>query len=281
MNDVEVESLVKEMLNNSEHPSATVLKMYEFTNKHKSFASKKFNGFTLYFEHAFELLVDLVFAINYSPKKQYPKYRTPQIFLLKNNLGPLFSGFERSVSGFYDEGLILFRACYEAIIKVYFISFYPSDYEAVLVRKLPKGKRQFNLSNFVDTDLKVDWDFIYRLLSRYTHGNTAKTLLELLDLSRNGQTEPISFELMYNEDRFSTTMNMCNFIVWNYLKVFQELLVKPVESSFDPKLLKNLSDTEKVFGAMIKLTTNKFANTYDEVIQIFNKIAEREKSYSA
>ena len=40
MNDVEVESLVKEMLNNSEHPSATVLKMYEFTNKHKSFASK-------------------------------------------------------------------------------------------------------------------------------------------------------------------------------------------------------------------------------------------------
>lgn len=74
MNDVEVESLVKEMLNNSEHPSATVLKMYEFTNKHKSFASKKFNGFTLYFEHAFELLVDLVFAINYSPKKQYPKY---------------------------------------------------------------------------------------------------------------------------------------------------------------------------------------------------------------
>ena len=197
-------------------------------------------------------------------------------------MGPLFSGFERSVSGFYDEGLILFRACYEAIIKVYFISFYPSDYEAVLVRKLPKGKRQFNLSNFVDTDLKVDWDFIYRLLSRYTHGNTAKTLLELLDLSRNGQTEPISFELMYNEDRFSTTMNMCNFIVWNYLKVFQELLVKPVESSFDPKLLKNLSDTEKVFGAMIKLTPNKkFANTYDEVIQIFNKIAEREKSYSA
>lgn len=267
------------MLNNSKQPSAAIMEIYSFTNIHKSYINNKYKGFVHHFEHAFELFVDLIFAINFFPKTNYPKHRTSQFFLLKNNLNPLFSGFERSISGFYDDGLILFRACYEAIIKIYFISFFSNDLEAVLVRNLPKGKKQFNLTQFIENDLNVDWKFIYRLLSGYTHGNTSKTLFEILDLNRNGQDKPISFDLVYNEDNFSITLNICNFIVWNYLKIFLELMIKPMEDSFEPKLLKNLIDSEKAYEAIIKSTPNKIALTYNDVKNIFSVISEKESSY--
>lgn len=272
------EDLLNKMLNQSTQPSEVVKDILEYENRHIEKVNSSFNKFYFYFEHAFELIVNVVHKFNYISKEDYPKHRIIQFLLLKNNISPLFSAFERLKRGFYYDSLILLRACYEAIIKIYFSSYNPKDADVVLLYKTPKGRRQFNLTNFVRDHLKVDWEFIYRLLSGFSHSNNASTLSELVDLAKNGQNDVLDFKLEYDEDLLSITFNVTNFILWNYLNILLELFVQSKEDEFGDDLYNNLVITEKAFGEIIKATPNNFAKTYDDVRNIFEEIRKRKNS---
>lgn len=275
----DLNKLIEQMLSHSSKPSKVVQEILEYEQKHISYMVSEYHKFILQFEHAYELIVDLMIALNYFPKDNFPKHRSTQIILLNNNLKPLFSGFERLKRGFYEDSLTLFRVCYDTIIRIYFISFYPKDFEAVLVDKLPEGRRRFNLTNFIKNDLDVDWSYLYSLMSHVSHANRSKTLIDILSILRNGQKTPIQLEFKIDTELMSSSINILYFICWNYLKIFFDLFIRPQEKKFNQDILRNLIDTEKVYSRIIQAMPNKISNSYGDVIKIYKKIKEKEEAY--
>lgn len=275
----DLNKVIEKMLDNSSKPSKVVTDIFEYEEKHISYMLNRHNGFISQFEHSYELIVDLMIALNYFPKDHFPKHRSTQIVLLNNNLKPLFSGFERLKKGFYEDSLTLFRVCYDAIIRIYFISFHPNDFEAALIDKRPKGKRRFNLTNFIKHDLDVEWEYIYSLMSNFSHANKSKTLIDILDIVRDGQQGLIQLELKHDDILLSNSMNISYFITWNYLKIFLDLFIRPKEKEFNQDLLKNLIDTEKAYSRIIQSMPNKISNSYEDLIKIYKKIEEKENAY--
>lgn len=273
----DVEKLVKKMLSYREKPSEVVLDLIAYENKHLNKMSTEFGRYITYFEHAFDLLVNLVTAINYIEKSSWPNHRGLQLLILKNNLNPLYSGFGRLVRGFYDDANILLRAPYEALVKIIYISYYPQDFSGVFNWKRPKGMKAFNLTNFLRDDLKVDWDFIYPLFSSFSHGNIYTTLTDVVELDRKKESEKfISFKLEYSEDDASIPMNMTVFLQWSFIRFCLEVLINTNNENIDRKLYQSALSTEVAFGAMIGIHPKGWARTHGDVIRIFEEIRKME-----
>lgn len=273
----EAEKLISKMYKYTGTPSRVVLDIKNFEDFHTRLMLREFGRYIGHFKHGFDLLVNVVILINYLDKKSWPKHRTLQFLLLKNNLNPLYSAFDRLVKGFYFDATILLRTTYEAFIKILFISYFPNDPYVALVSKTPRGQLQFNLTNFLKDHLKVDWGFIYNISSSFSHSYNFQTLSEAAQIHKQGQKGVICFELKYDEKAMSIPLNFSLFLLWCLIKTSMLLFVNPKDKKVKPDFYTKLTTTEKAFGAMIKTMPNKWATTFDDVERILKEVKTKEK----
>lgn len=273
----ELEKLISEMNKHYENPSQVVLEIKSFEDAHTKRMLKEFGRYVGYFENGYDLLLNIVFLVNYLNKKTWPTHRSIQLLLLKNNLGSLYSAFDRLMNSFYSDATILLRTVYETYIRILFISFFPNDQYVSLVSKPPKGKMKFNLTNFTKSHLKVDWDFIYSVQSSFSHSHKYQTLHELIQIHKQGQRDFICFELKFDEKNASIPMNLSLFLLWCLIKISALLFIDPKDKKVKQGFYSKLVATEKALGAIIMSMPNKFAKTFDDVERITEEIKTREK----
>lgn len=274
--DIELEKLLNDMYECRDIPSQVVLDIKNFENFHEALILKKFTKYILNFEHGFDLLVKMVFLINYLEKKSWPKHRPLQFLIFKNNLNPLYSAFDRLVKGFYPDAIILLRTTYEAFIKILFISYFPNDPYITLISKPQKGQIQFNLTNFLKDHLKVDWDFIYAISSSFSHSYNYKVLIEAAKVYKQGQKDIICFELKYDEEMLSIPISFSIFLLWCLIKISMLLFINQKDKKVKPDFYNKLVITEKAFDAIIITMANKWASTFEDVERILKEIKNKE-----
>lgn len=140
----------------SKEPSKKIGIIYDYEKNHRLLVANKFGPFTKYFEDSFDFLLDAIYSINYLPKKNWSWKKNLQYLYFASATKPLFKAFTLTLDGFYDEASAIIRTPYEVLIKIIFCSCYPTDFWITYANPA-KGQRTFNLSNFLQNDLKVDW----------------------------------------------------------------------------------------------------------------------------
>lgn len=146
----------------------------------------------------YDALVRLVDEVNFIDKTDWPGHRVPQYVLLAKNLKALHSAMDRLSKGFYQDAVTLLRGSYDAFLRAVHISCYPADPYAVLVDKPPAGTTRFNATNLVESQLRLNWRFLYQLMSVFAHANTFEALKSLREM-QDGYSE--RFGLTFEDDK--------------------------------------------------------------------------------
>ncbi len=221
-------------------PSKVILNIHEWESTHSSKISKEYGRFMGQFELYYELIVEVVMAINYIDKTKWPKHRGVQFMLMIHNLKSLYSSFDRLVKGFYEDSIILARPVYEAFIKNIYITCYPDDPYSV-VAKVKRESKKFNLTNFVKFELKLDWHD-YHIFSAIAHSNSYSTLKEACDISRDGQKKPIALQFQFNKELFELGVNYINFLLLVNLKLIAALFITECNDILKEELAKKVKE---------------------------------------
>lgn len=179
-------------------PSATVLELTDLERDHFKSFNVEYGRFVGQVEVEFTALVDLIDAINFVDRAAWPRHRAVQYALVAYNVKTFYSALDRLVRGYYVDCITLTRSLYEAFVRLLFISCYPDDAYSALSRP-PKGVRSFNLTNFLDHDLGLEWESKYDLMSGFAHSNSMQTLLAL-DRAIKRVGEPERFGLSHKFD---------------------------------------------------------------------------------
>lgn len=199
-------------------PSQVVLDIKRYEKDHLRKVSKEFGRFVNRFEFYYGLMAKITKGVNYIEKLNWPKHRSVQFMLIVYNLNSIYSSFDRLVKGFYEDSIVLFRPAYEAFIKVIYITCYPDDPCSIVTGLKSSSVKQFNLTNFVKHELKLDWSD-YHLLSIISHAKGYSVLTEVVKISREGQKEPITSELKFDEKMFELGTSYIDFLLLVYLKI--------------------------------------------------------------
>lgn len=199
-------------------PSQVVLDINQYEQGHSRKVLKEYGRFVAQFELFYDLIVEMIHALNYVKKSKWPKHRSIQFMLMAYNLKPLYSSFDRLIEGFYEDCIILARPVYEAFIKTIYITCHPKNPYSVVIGK------KFNLTNFLKHELKLNWHE-YRLFSAMTHANAYCVLDEAMQISQEGQKEPITLKFKFDKKLFEVGVNVTSFLLLVYLKVIIDLLI--------------------------------------------------------
>lgn len=199
-------------------PSQVVLDIKGYEEDHLNKVEGEYGRFVAQFELYYDLIVKITKGVNYIEKPDWPKHRSVQFMLIVHNLKNIYSSFDRLVKGFYEDSIVLDRPAYEAFIKVIYITCYPDDPLSVVRGRKSSSGRKFNLTNFVKDELKLDWSD-YRLFSIISHAKAYTVLTEAIKISREGQKEPITLELKFDEELFELGANYIIFLLLVYLKI--------------------------------------------------------------
>jgi hypothetical protein len=193
----------------------------------------------------------MMHAVNYIDKAAWPKHRSVQFILFVHNLKSLYSSFDRLIHGFYEDSIILLRPVYEAFIKSVFITCYPTDPYAVVAGTKSNLQKQFNLSNFLKDDLKLEWH-AYRLFSALTHANLYSVLKEAIGIRQEGQKEAIALKFKFDQKFCELVINYISYLLLVYLKAIVTLFA----TSFNNILKKEMVEKAQ---KLIKLRERDFA----------------------
>ncbi|MBI2083735.1 MAG: hypothetical protein HYT76_09270 [Deltaproteobacteria bacterium] len=205
MSTTKTQQLLDELL--SKDPAKTSLDIYSFIQQHKRLFLEKFGNFVKQFEDLFNELNLIIQLLNYVPKDGWKQSKGAQYLLYPETMKTLHRAFEDTIDGYYDEAMILNRSVYETFLRVVFASCYPSDYESIFVPIA--GKRAFNVTNFVKDDLKLNWEFLYSIMSAIHHSKKTKHLRRMNDPSQ--QKNPIILEYESSEDGMAMCVNITCF----------------------------------------------------------------------
>lgn len=201
-------------------PAGTSLDIYEYIRQHKRLFLVEFGNFIKQFEDFFNDMSELVTLLNYVPKESWSDAKGMQYLMFPEVMKTLHRAFEDVNDGYYDESMMLSRSIYETFLRIVFISCFPNDYESVFV-KPKKGKVVFNVSNFLKDSLKLNWDFLYRIMSAIHHSKKHRTLTAIT--SRQDNPNQI-VRLIYQSDK-KIGMPMCvNITMFNLACLFHALI---------------------------------------------------------
>lgn len=265
---------IQKMLKYSKWPNNVLWEIYDYSDGHKSRFVTDLWWHVQYFEIWFDTLVEAMDYINFEKKDERPEYRSMQWLMIKNNLKSFISAFKLLSSWFYNDSMIILRSLFESIIRVYFITYYPQDKETTLYKPKEKGARKFNLSSFLQNDLKVDWH--YKLFSVKAHSNAYETLKDTIRIAQEWQKHKINIEMRRDMEDISLSLNWLLFIMWNYLFFVKEFLIKD-NNDFGLKLDEVQDGFHAVFKNLhITHPNNNFYIKFDEAIQIYANMKEIE-----
>lgn len=176
------------------------------------------------FEYCYNLIVNLMYKVNFADKSKWPIHRWYQYLILHSNLNSIYSSFNRTVRGFYFDSPILIRPVYEAFVMCIFITAYPETHEYIwlddkTLNKYFKGKRRFHANDFIKKDLKLQWTK-YDLLSKSTHINRLSMIINMKEYfnSTSDKKKPIGLKILLDKETFSLGANFINYILYVYLK---------------------------------------------------------------
>jgi hypothetical protein len=171
-------------------------------------------------------LVRAIDDVNVVEREHWPPFRYVQFVLLAKNLSALHSAMDRLSRGFHQDALSLIRSSYEAWLRAVFISCYPSDPYAVLVRRPPKGVPAFNATDLVRTQLRLEWGTKYRIMSGFAHGNSIDSIESLeAAVKQDGVPERFGLVVSYRAERIELAFPLLEFVVLLYLRFVTDRLL--------------------------------------------------------
>ncbi len=255
-------------------PSKVMLRVYELERGHQQRVVMDYQRFVAQTEAYLDLLVRAVHHTNYVAKSGWPPHKTAQILLVVHNVKPLLSGFDRLMKGYYEDGLALFRISYEALLRILFISLNPDDpYYSFAPRT--KGLKQFNLSNFVAQELKLNWSH-YRVMSSMAHANQFKAMGQLIELHKEGQTDPIAVAFRFDESMLSLGMNHLHILVLLYLRTVLTLFIAHGQNDADVDVANQcrryIALYQKALACHVNPHLRPVAKDIDDIFEMLAKV---------
>lgn len=215
-----------------------------FQRQHVAHVGRLYGRFISQVELVFSLLVEIVDGINYMDKSGWPKYRSLQFVLMVHNLKSIESALDRMVKGSYEDAINLIRGPYEALLRIVFISCFPADPYAGL-GKAPKGTRQFQATNFVEQDLRLDWTD-YDLMSAFSHANSFSALSHVIALAQGREKGPVALKYQFDNQRFEIGANLLNVVLLAFLRLVTEVFT--ASSPPQPALATRLERARELVG---------------------------------
>lgn len=260
-----IDKLIDELKNKP--PSEAIKSIYKYQDDHILWFKLNKGGFVQYFEPSYDIYVTLIKSLNFVEKKGWQWWKSLSFIYMGNSTYPLFKAYTLVQEGFYDESLVVCREALELLIKSIFCICYPEDCFATY-SKPKKGKRTFNLTNFLKDDLKVKSDFLYRLPSGSAHGQLYLTRI-LSDTRQGKKHDPIGLLLRLDETRVNASTNYLTFLIWAHIYIltilFKEL---SIEEKIDKKAKKEARFYIKTLGHIVKTTPKGFTEVGEEFEKI-------------
>lgn len=247
-------------------PAKTTLDIYRYANIHKNLVLKKWNIYIKSFEDCFDALSNTINELNYVEKNSWPPNKGIQYMLYPETLKTLHCSFEVMCNGYYEEALILQRSVYETYLAMLFTAYYPSDCESVLYTV--KGKRVFNVSNFLADNLKVDWGFIYRVCSYSAHRKKHTHSERLIQISKGMFKKAHTLTFEYDEEAITRPLNMLFFLQYVLTHFLIIVFENDISKRLQPKIVLRLKNMDRFLRAIMEGTPNKYAKIPADVDKI-------------
>lgn len=206
-------------------PSDVISRLIEEERAHAAAFTKEFGRFAVQFEAMYSAHVRLLDDVNFIDKSTWPPHRAVQYVLLSYNAKTLYSAFDRLMRGHYEDSLALIRGLYETFVRALWVSAYPSVAYNVLVAKPPEG-RQFNLTNFLRDDLKLERETNYGVLSAFAHSNSHAVLQALIRAAeQEGEPERFDTHVRFDQKSVELVGPLLLFVLLGHLRLVVDLLV--------------------------------------------------------
>lgn len=178
-------------------PASLVVESIEAERSHFERFNTHYGRLVGQFEVEYQALAMLIDHLNFQDRSAWPEHRFVQFVLVGHGVRSFYSAFDRLVRGYYEDCITLTRSLYETFARLLFISCYSATPYNALMPRLPKGERRFNLTNFLDHDLGLEWATKYEIMSAFAHSNSLRAL-QSLQRSVDREGEPERFGVNYD-----------------------------------------------------------------------------------
>jgi len=255
--------------------SKLIKRVQELEQSHLYMVSKEYGRFVNQFGLFFDVINEIMLGANYIPKEDWPKHRSLQYILINHNIKFLYSSFDQLTKGFWENSFVLSRPAYEAFIRVLYVSLHPEDSDTAFVEQ--KGKRKFNVTNFIRDELNVDWND-YKFYSVVSHSNKYKVLRDYVQIVKDGQKEPIVIKHKFEELEFEMGLNLLVFLCVVYLRMSIKLIATSYNESLPESLVQKAGKLADLWQNMMKTHTKRYwPQVANDIDKVFDKIISAEK----
>lgn len=171
-------------------------------------------------------LAQLIDVVNFVDRTDWPPHRTVQYLLIWANAKSFHSAIELLLKGHYEDCLAITRGLYETFVRTVFISCYPDAVASTLMPSPPKGERRFNLTNFLEHDLGLEWEANYKVMSTFAHSQAIVVLgAWQRALAREGEPERFGISHGFETERFELAAAFLQFVLLAHLRCVTDRLV--------------------------------------------------------
>lgn len=207
-------------------PSAFTTDLLALEAGHVEVVSAKYGRLFAQFDVEMTAHAQLIDAVNFVNRDDWPPQRAVQYMLVAANAKSFYSAIELLRRGHYEDCLAITRGLYETFVRVAFISCYPDAVASTLMPSPPKGERRFNLTNFLEHDLGLEWESKYRVMSTFAHSR-AIVVLEAWQraLAREGEPERFGVSHGFDTERFELAAAFLQFVLLAHLRFVTDRLV--------------------------------------------------------
>lgn len=247
--------------------SGLVCRVIAFQESHKESVVRDYRHYVKAMEHALDWSAQIITDLNYLKKRSWPPHRNFQYVYFPQIIKLLWRSHEDWLQGWYDESCILNRSALDGLIRIVFLSCYPNDVGAVLVYSRGKGKRSFNMTNFMRDDLGLDWEFIWGVDSSYTHGKTAEAIRSLVAAAEKANPKPVELQWKYDKEAITRPMNICLFEMWFLWRLLLKLFPQVLDGA-KPQARNAINTVEEGLRQMIEGMPNRLCGCIADVVRV-------------
>ena len=254
--------------------SDNVLKYEEAQFFVKTHGDKSYGRFRGQFRLFFELANKIILGLNYIDKSKWPENRPIQFLFIVNNLRAIHTSTGILLRNNWEESMSVMRAPLEAFFRIVWISANPSRVSAGVAKQKDGGK-EFNLTNFIQDDLKLDWKD-YQMMSMKAHSNYISVIQDHLSLNEGTYEYPIMLKLKEDKVMFEVCVNYIIFLEILYLKYLVEVLVTDThEEHLSEELISDARDYVRLKQEMLKTHPKDYwpsvADDIDDIIELIKR----------
>jgi hypothetical protein len=202
----------------------------ELERQHFGEFSTEYGRFVGQFEIQFSALASVVDQLNFVDKSAWPQHRPLQYVLVAYNLRSFVSALDRLARGYYEDCFAITRGLYETFVRLMWMSCHSEQAFVAVVRNAPAGLPQFNVTNFLRDQLKLEWGSQYSVLSAFAHSNSYGVLQAMQrNARREDEPERFGLGLAFRRDLAEAAIPLLQFVLLTHLRFVIERLVGHAE----------------------------------------------------